>query len=697
MTRARTASGALVAFLGLFAAACATAPARVRTEPPARTEAAPPVVLPAPARRLAEPSAPGPERRPDPSLDVPLDVSLVVGTKAFTIAAGSFRFSGSEAAEALVAPFTVSAGDDGRLQLSQGGAVRLVDSPLELVPEGGGPVSVGEGLYRGRLVLRATPRGTLHVINRVGLEDYLKGVVPAELGPRVYDEVEALKAQAIAARSYALRHRGEYASEGYDLCATPRCQVYGGIGVEHPLSSRAVEETAGEVLEFGGEIADTLFTSTCGGRTEDAANVFLTYATPVPYLVSVPCSGEEPVEVGSTRGPPSRPTTLLGVRGFALLAAEGRTGSAYADLVAARGALRERLGLPKGGGPKNLQPASVYADLVKAARLDAPDLLLEAGEEEEAPADWPAEARAAYALLLRFQLGNGSALPTARVLLPEEAAGLYAALLVRLGGLEEIEGRFVSRTETPNGSGDATGVAPAAPVLTVKTAKGRQSVSLAEGAVLFRGTPDSWAGAARLRLVAGDRVRLLVKDGAAWGLALTVPSAAAQYERESAWIHWTRRATGSELMSRLKERDAARAGTTVRRLEVLERGASGRAKRVRVATDASSFVLSGLEIRFGLGLPENLFTVVEGEASPSEAPGAGPRRSERIFAFYGRGWGHGVGLCQNGAFGLAVAGKSYREILAHYYTGASVVPFRSLSASRSVAPESAAAAGSPAR
>ena len=92
------------------------------------------------------------------------------------------------------------------------------------------------------------------------------------------------------------------------------------------------------------------------------------------------------------------------------------------------------------------------------------------------------------------------------------------------------------------------------------------------------------------------------------------------------------------------------------------RGASGRARSVRLVTDAGAVVLTGLEIRFAMGLPESLFTVVPGRLEGGEP----------VFTFYGRGWGHGVGLCQNGAFGMALAGKSYREILAWYYQGAGV-------------------------
>jgi Sporulation protein and related proteins len=83
---------------------------------------------------------------------------------------------------------------------------------------------------------------------------------------------------------------------------------------------------------------------------------------------------------------------------------------------------------------------------------------------------------------------------------------------------------------------------------------------------------------------------------------------------------------------------------------------------VRVTTDRESFDLSGLEIRFALALPESLFTLVTG------ADG----RGSPVHTFYGRGWGHGVGLCQNGTFGMALAGRTHAQILAAYYPGTSL-------------------------
>ncbi len=526
-------------------------------------------------------------------------------------------------------------------------------SPVGLARPDGSPVPFGDSSYRGVLFIRATPRGTLHVVNRVNLEDYLKGVVPAEMGPRVYDEVEALKAQAVAARSYALRHRGESAAEGYDLCATPRCQVYGGTAVEQPLSSRAVEETAGLVLVFQGALAETLFTSTCGGRTESASEVFPNGSPPRPYLVSVACSGEMPWTLAGRAVPrgTSRPTTLLGARGRALLAALGKDPTP-AGLVAVRNAVRARLGLPPRSGAHPLWPASAYTEIVEAAGIPDADLLTEEVERAGAPEGWSRKARSAWALLSRFQFTEGTALPTTRALSPEEAAGIWAGILSRLGDFDEIEGRLVS-------------VAP--PQITVKTAKGRSSYPFAVPALLS-GSADAATPVAALRVYPGDRVHLFLRGGGVVGFLRAPAPAEGMSDRESAWIHWTRRFTGADLAAKLRERDPSRPVTVVRKVEVLERTPSGRARRVQVTTDAGPTVLAGLEIRFSLGLPETLFSVVRGKE-----PGGAP-----VFTFYGRGWGHGVGLCQNGAFGMALAGKSAAEILGHYYPGTEVVSFESL-------------------
>ncbi|HPA50671.1 MAG TPA: SpoIID/LytB domain-containing protein [Thermoanaerobaculia bacterium] len=549
--------------------------------------------------------------------------------------------------DAVPEAFLVGLADPGRpdrtLLVDVPGGRLEVPSPVELAAADATLLPVNGAPYRGTLLLVATPRGTLHVVNRVGLEEYLLGVVPLEMGPRVYDELEALKAQAVAARTYAVKRRGDFAAEGYDLCATARCQVYGGASAEQPLSSEAVRATAGQVLLWNGVPADTLFTSTCGGRTEDAVVVFPSYAPAAfPYLRSVACRGEERIAFSSTSPVAGHDFGALAVRGAALLHAAGRRGASWTDLKVARGLLTDRLGLPAGAPPATLAPEAVYANL--SGVLGDPRLLTEVAERDAAPKRWGEPARTVHTALSRFQLAGPTPLPTHRSFTPHEAAGLWASLLLRAGGLEELEGRLVG---APRGK------------VVLKTSKGREERTLPPDALLFRGGGEAWTPASSLDVAPGDRVRLLSRDGKVLAVLAQVPAVDGLFERESAWIHWVRRFTGAELMRKLLERDASRMGSVVRRVDVLARGVSGRAAKVRVTTDRESFDLSGLEIRFALALPESLFTHVTGKDG-SGAP---------VHTFYGRGWGHGVGLCQNGTFGMALAGRTHAEILAAYYPG----------------------------
>src|SRR6266567_2470118 len=193
------------------------------------------------------------------------------------------------------------------------------------------PVRFGEKPYRGRIEVFANPRGALTVVNVIGLEDYVKGVVPNELSPGGFPAIEALKAQAIAARTYALKNRGQFASEGYDLLPTTRSQVYRGLSSEHPLSSRAVDETRGLIATYNGEPINALYTSTCGGRTEDSESIF---NQAVPYLRGRECAAEgkgaftsftikttrEPADLRDDRNVPiARDVGLLAVENFGSL------------------------------------------------------------------------------------------------------------------------------------------------------------------------------------------------------------------------------------------------------------------------------------------------------------------------------------------------------------------------------------------
>jgi stage II sporulation protein D len=169
----------------------------------------------------------------------------------------------------------------GTLKLGPGLLVQgtRLQTPLILRP-GPAPLRYGGKPYRGVLEVRSDGK-RLALVNRLGLELYLQGVVPGEM-PSAWP-ADALEAQAVAARSYAIASR--VAGKSFDVYADVRSQVYGGQSIETPEATEAVKATAGSALLFGGKVATAFFYSTSGGRTAAAADVF---GKPVPYLVSVP-------------------------------------------------------------------------------------------------------------------------------------------------------------------------------------------------------------------------------------------------------------------------------------------------------------------------------------------------------------------------------------------------------------------------
>jgi stage II sporulation protein D len=161
-----------------------------------------------------------------------------------------------------------------------------LDAALVVVrPAGQGPLSIGDRSYRGRALVRATGPGRLTAINEVDMENYLLGVVPQEIGTVGPERFEAAKAQAVAARTYAVKYLGRRGSLGFDVYATTQDQVYGGLKAEYDLASRAVRETAGEILTYQGQPIEAYYHSTCAGQTAAIDEVW--NQAPVPYLVSV--------------------------------------------------------------------------------------------------------------------------------------------------------------------------------------------------------------------------------------------------------------------------------------------------------------------------------------------------------------------------------------------------------------------------
>jgi stage II sporulation protein D len=147
---------------------------------------------------------------------------------------------------------------------------------LSFVPQAGDFwISVNGHPYRGVVeVIRDEDGASVRVLNLLYVEDYVKGVVPAEIGRLNRREIEALKAQAVAARTYSLSRRGQYAIQGYDLEATVADQVYRGVEGEDPLANQAVEATQEEVLLQGGRLVQAYYHANSGGKTEDIKQVW---------------------------------------------------------------------------------------------------------------------------------------------------------------------------------------------------------------------------------------------------------------------------------------------------------------------------------------------------------------------------------------------------------------------------------------
>jgi stage II sporulation protein D len=460
------------------------------------------------------------------------------------------------------------------------------------------------------------------------------------MGPELYNQLEALKAQAVAARTYTLRNMGEFSREGYDICATPRCQVYKGMEVEHPLSDRAIAETAGQVLLYQGRLVDALYSSTCGGHTEDASVIFPLMHE--PYLEGVPCmeggmqrlAGDLPQGIGFPEGLTQRLfPPAAGVSTSQALAARLE----HLALLAGLPAPRERLASLDRREVQRFVAAAF--DLALDARLFlAPDdvrYLL-----NDPPKDWSEEELRRAAWLVKSGLLTG---PLDQPLSDPEIEKMLLALAEMLRVVRRDEVTYLSL------DGDR---------LTVRADKEKEERSyiVPERLATFRRHGDQMASS-DLALVAGDHLTLFWQADRLVAASQEVDLDGVAFDRSSPYSSWTRFRSDSQLA---KQVNARFPGLGFHDLEILSRGESGRVGKIRIDGDnGQSTEVDGLAIRWTLDIPDTLFT----------AKRLAPRDREAGWLFTGRGFGHGVGMCQVGAYGMAQRGHTYREILTHYYTG----------------------------
>src|SRR5687767_446642 len=153
--------------------------------------------------------------------------------------------------------------------------------PLVVRPEPNSPFVLWNGKrYRGELVITATDSGLL-VVNRLPMDDYLRGVVPLEIGNRTAAEFAAVQAQAVAARTYAYKHLNNV--RAFDMYSTVQDQVYGGVDAEKPQADSAIMTTRDIVVLYAGQPISTPYHSTCGGTTAAVSEVWYTQPDE-PYL-----------------------------------------------------------------------------------------------------------------------------------------------------------------------------------------------------------------------------------------------------------------------------------------------------------------------------------------------------------------------------------------------------------------------------
>ena len=207
-------------------------------------------------------------------------VLLREGSGPYTISSEEpFRVLDGEGQEHALDAGSYRVGKAFALAVDEAGEPTTLPGPLTFRP-GSGPLTVGTKPYRGSIVVQRVEK-RLQVVNEVAIDPYVRGVVSEE----VPDDwpLEAIKAQAVAARSYALAER----RNRNILYPDTRSQVYSGVAGESEAGDEAVAATRGQVLTYAGKVATAFFFASSGGRTADVADVFAG-GTPIPYLVSVP-------------------------------------------------------------------------------------------------------------------------------------------------------------------------------------------------------------------------------------------------------------------------------------------------------------------------------------------------------------------------------------------------------------------------
>lgn len=526
---------------------------------------------------------------------------------------------------------------------------------LSIFPISGETVTIDRQPYRTSARLFINPRGLLNVINELNLEDYLLGVVPAEMGPTIYDEVEALKAQAVAARTYAIRNLRQFESEGYDICPGPACQAYKGFSGEHELSTRAVRETAGLIATYDGKPIDALYSATCGGETSDVATMFPGRGE--PYLKRAKCVELELLALDGRADSGLLSETQLNARLFAAMANLTDTSS-----WAARDVARAVVAAMTLAGHRELNqplPASSrrrdvleYLDAIMGLAAKARVVTLPEDRKYFFPQSGEVETTAyqAAAFLVKYGIWPAQFIDRVRLdeAMPREELYAFLGSWLREQTLtKDAEGKILSiagRRLSLKNKGEVT------------------AHTLPAGIPIFRKLGDRWQEYRSVPVMIGDRATVVTgPDKRVAALVVQANYDGAAFDRTSSFSNWTRSYRADELVTSINRRNPIKQLVDIRPVRVDE---SKRVAELEVtAEEGRKFTLKGLPVRWSLNVPDNLFVYDKHQD---------PDGMDR-YTFYGKGWGHGTGMCQVGAYGMAFRGWTFDRILKNFYAGIEIV------------------------
>jgi len=540
----------------------------------------------------------------------------------------------------------------------EGERTTLAGESVLIMPVSADTLTIGDKVYRTAARVFINARGTYNVINELNMEDYLRGVVPAEMGPKIYDELEALKAQAIAARTYAVRNLGQFRREGYDICAGPACQAYDGIIHEEALTDRAVRETAGLVATYNGKPIDALYTATCGGETSDVGTMFP--GRNEPYLKRVRCVEDEVLTIAGRADSGLLTEQQVNARLFAAIAGLPDAGTSWSAREVAQAvtvAMQKLHFDPRStAAPVSSRRGDVLAYLAATLDFDRYSTVVTMPEDrgyyfpQSAAKETTPYRAAAFLIKFGFLPAEGIDRVDMNAAMPrEELYGLLGSWIRKHGLISDATGKIVTIAGRD---------------LTLKIDGKPTRFTLPANTPVFRKINDRYQEYRSAPVTIGDRATI-TSEGGKTPVALVINAYldGASFDRSSSFASWTRSFRADDLVVSINKRNPIRQLQGIRPLTI---DASQRIAELEVtAEEGRTFVLRGLPVRWSLNVPDNLFVYEKTQ----DADGM-----DR-YTFYGKGWGHGVGFCQVGAYGMATRGWTAQQILMHYYTGIEIQKF----------------------